>query len=365
MSPQQKALVLPKKQGNFEIGSRSIPSPGAGQLLVKIQSAALNPVDYKIKDIGFFVTDYPAVLGTDIAGIVEELGEGVDNFRKGDRVLDNSFPWVRPECIGSTSVYRLAHGDFTNDFAAFQQYTLTDARCTAKIPSSESFDSAATVPLGLDTALVGLYGNHFGAGLTPPWTKSAGGHESKKPIVILGGSSSVGSYTIQLARLSGFYPIITTASPSNEELVRKYGATHFFDRNLSGEELKAAISKITDSPIGIVYDAISLPETQSIGWELLANDGTLVLTLPASVKEDEGKGRKVIQTFAGPHAPQNEELCSSSWAVVEKWLSEGTIQPNKYEVLPNGLEGIIGGLERMKLGQVSGTKLVAHPQETQ
>ncbi|KAG1844071.1 chaperonin 10-like protein [Suillus subalutaceus] len=345
MSPQQKALFLPKKQGNFELGSRSIPSPGAGQVLVKIQSAALNPVDYKIKYTGMIVTDYPTVLGTDITGIVEEVGEGVDNFRKGDRVL--------------------AHGKFANDFTAFQQYTLTAASFTAKIPPGESFDSAATVPVGLDTALVGLYGNHFGAGLTPPWTKSTSGHESNKPIVILGGSSSVGSYAIQLARLSGFYPVITTASPSNEDLVRDYGASHFFDRNLSGKQLQAAINKITDSPIRIVYDAISLPETQPVGWELLANNGTLVLTLPALVKEDEGKGRKVIEAFGNPHAPKNEELCSSSWAVVEKWLSEGTIRPNKYQVLPNGLEGIIGGLERMRLGQVSGTKLVAHPQETQ
>jgi len=96
MSPQQKALFLAKKQGDFELGSRSIPSPGAGQLLVKIQSAALNPVDYKIKDTGMTVTHYPAILGTDIAGIVEELGEGVNNFRKGDRVLDDYFRWVRP-----------------------------------------------------------------------------------------------------------------------------------------------------------------------------------------------------------------------------------------------------------------------------
>jgi hypothetical protein len=124
-----------------------------------------------------------------------------------------------------------------------------------------------------------------------------------------------------------------------------------------------------------------LPETQSVAWELLANNGTLVITLPPSVKEDEGKGRKVIEAFGNPHAPKNQELCSSSWAVVEKWLSEGTIQvcsaithldlcltvmqPNKHEVLPNGLKGIIGGLQRMRLGQVSGTKLVAHPQETQ
>jgi NADPH:quinone reductase-like Zn-dependent oxidoreductase len=345
MSPQQTALFLLEKQGNFQLGSRNIPSPGAGQLLVKVQSAALNPVDYKIQDTGEFMTHYPAILGGDIAGIVEELGEGVKNFRKGDRVL--------------------AHGNFTNDLAAFQQYTLTVASFTAKIPSSESFDSAATVPLALDTALVGLYGKQFGAGITPPWTQIAGSHESKTPIVILGGSSSVGSYAIQFARLSGFYPIIATASPRNEDLVRDYGATHFFDRNLSGKQLMAAINKVTDSPIRLVYDAISLPETQSIGWELLANNGTLILTCPPSVKEDEGKGRMAFQTLGTPHIPQNQELCSSSWAMVEKWLSEGTIQPNRHEVLPNGLEGIIGGLERMRLGQVSGTKLVAHPQETQ
>ncbi|KAG2074190.1 GroES-like protein [Suillus decipiens] len=342
MSLQQKALFLSEKQGNFELGSRGIPSPGAGQLLVKIQSAALNPVDYKIKDTGTILTHYPAVLGSDIAGVVEELGKGVDNFRKGDRVL--------------------ARGKFTSDFAAFQQYTLTEASFTAKIPPNESFDSAATVPLGLDTALVGLYGNHFGAGVTPPWVESV---ESNTPIVIFGGSSSVGLYTIQFARLSGFYPIITTASPNNEELVREYGATHFFDRNLSGEQLKTTISKVTDSPIRLIYDAISSPETQSVAWALLANDGTLVLTLPPSVKEDEGRGRKVLQTVGSPHLPQNEELCRSSWAMVETWLAEGTIKPNRYEVLPNGLEGIIGGLERMELGQVSGTKLVAHPQETQ
>ncbi|KAG2032523.1 GroES-like protein [Suillus americanus] len=345
MSPQQKALFLPQKHGNFELGSRHIPSPGAGELLVKVQSAALNPVDYKIKDTGMMVTHYPAILGTDIAGIVEEIGEGVENFRKGDRVL--------------------AHGRLNDHLTGFQQYTLTVASFTAKIPSSQSFDSAATVPVGLDTALVGLYGDEFGAGITPPWKKSAGDHESKKPIVILGGSSSVGSYVIQLARLSGFYPIITTASPSNEELVKNYGATHLFDRKLSGKQLMAAISKVTDRPIEIVYDAISLPETQLVAWELLADNGTLVLTLPASVKEDEGKGRKVIHTLGYPHVPQNQELYRSAWAMVEKWLSEGTIQPNKYEVLPNGLEGIVGGLERLKLGQVSGTKLVVHPQETQ
>jgi len=137
MSPQQKALILPQKQGNFEVGSRNIPNPGPGELLVKVQSAALNPVDYSIKETGVFMDHYPAVLGMDIAGIVEELGEGVENFHKGDKVLDKfaSLPRVfhcMYVCICSTLVYRLAHGKFFNDNAAFQQYTLTIASFTAK-----------------------------------------------------------------------------------------------------------------------------------------------------------------------------------------------------------------------------------------
>jgi NADPH:quinone reductase-like Zn-dependent oxidoreductase len=96
MSPQQKALVIPKKQGNFEVHSRSIPSPGAGQLLVKVQSAALNPVDYKIRETGMIPIHYPAILGSDIAGIVEEVGEGVEDFRRGDKMLDNHLRRVHP-----------------------------------------------------------------------------------------------------------------------------------------------------------------------------------------------------------------------------------------------------------------------------
>jgi hypothetical protein len=131
---------------------------------------------------------------------------------------------------------------------------------------------------------------------------------------------------IQLARLSGFYPIVTTASPSNEDLVRDYGATHFFDRHLSGNQLVAAISKVIDSPIRIVFGAISLPETQSVGWRLLVRNGVLVLTLPASVKDDEGKGRKAVYSNGNPHPSYNHKLFCDSWAMVEKWLLEGIIQ---------------------------------------
>ncbi|KAG2087811.1 chaperonin 10-like protein [Suillus discolor] len=315
---QQKALFLKSKHGQFAIGLNSIPKPGKDEVLIKVYSAALNPVDYKVQELGGFVEKYPAVLGEDIAGIIDEVGEGVLNFAKGDRIPDNS-----------------------------------------------GYDDAATIPLALDTASTGLYSvGKYGFGLTPPWVKDGIGMYSGTPIVILGGASAVGSYVIQLARLSGFSPIITTASPAHEVYLKSLGATHVLNRHLSADVVKAAIDGFTKNPIKYVYDAISLPETQRVGWSILDAKGCLVLTLPASVKEDEGKERQVIVTFGSPHAKENKELCKGSWAILSQWLEAGTIKPLRYEVLPDGLEGIIGGLEQMKAAKVSGKKLVAHPQDT-
>ena len=86
MATQQKALLVLAKFADFVVGSRAIPKPGPGELLVKIRSTSLNPVDWKIHKYGIFVEEFPAVLGSDLAGDVVEVGEGVTTFAKGDRV---------------------------------------------------------------------------------------------------------------------------------------------------------------------------------------------------------------------------------------------------------------------------------------
>ena len=83
---QQKALLIEKKNGPFVVGTRAVPTPGAGDLLVKVHAAGLNPVDWKIQVYGIFVETFPAVLGTDGAGEVVEVGEGVEGWSKGDKV---------------------------------------------------------------------------------------------------------------------------------------------------------------------------------------------------------------------------------------------------------------------------------------
>ncbi|KAJ8072781.1 hypothetical protein PM082_016340 [Marasmius tenuissimus] len=59
----QKALFITKKQGPFAIDTRDIQTPGAGEILVEIKAAALNPVDWKIQKYGFFLQNYPALYG--------------------------------------------------------------------------------------------------------------------------------------------------------------------------------------------------------------------------------------------------------------------------------------------------------------
>jgi len=85
---KQYALVLDSKCGQFSIRERDIPKPGSGQLLVKHCAIAMNPIEWKIQADGGegFVKYYPAVLGEDISGIVEEIGAGVSGFKKGDRL---------------------------------------------------------------------------------------------------------------------------------------------------------------------------------------------------------------------------------------------------------------------------------------
>lgn len=82
----QKALVFSAAGEPFEVKERPVPTPGPGQVLVKVLSTAINSVDDLIRTKGFLVTQYPAIVGNDAAGTVAALGDGVDNFKVGDRV---------------------------------------------------------------------------------------------------------------------------------------------------------------------------------------------------------------------------------------------------------------------------------------
>ena len=88
---QQKALVVPEVRAPFKVTAFEVPKPTTGEVLVRVEAAALNPIEWKIQTYGFLITKYPAVLGSDIAGTVVQLGDGVTNLAVGDKMwVDNS-----------------------------------------------------------------------------------------------------------------------------------------------------------------------------------------------------------------------------------------------------------------------------------
>ncbi|KAH9921188.1 NAD(P)-binding protein [Epithele typhae] len=187
-----------------------------------------------------------------------------------------------------------------------------------------------------------------------PWEE--GGVKFKgKPALILGGASSVGQYAIQLAKLAGFSPIVTSASPRNAKMLRAIGATHVFDRALSNDDALAMIRTATaGEAVMFTYDA-------------LASDGALLLVLPDVLPADKranGDTKMVVSVYGVVHPPENRKIGVEVFSRVTGWLETGALVSNKVELLPGGLSGIPDGLRRMKENKVSGMKLVALPQET-
>ncbi|TFK36722.1 chaperonin 10-like protein [Crucibulum laeve] len=336
----QKALLLDSKFGNFVVQDSSVPKPGTGELLVKVKSAALNPVDWMIQKYGIIFEEYPAILGVDGAGEIVEIGDDVSQWKIGDRVF--------------------FQGIFENKGGSFQQYIVASAYHAARIPERFSFDDVASIPLGLATAYIGLYNKKpYGLEFESPVLRSSQGKYSGTPLVVFGGGSSVGQYALQLANASGFSPIITTASEKHTDYLKSLGATHVIDRHISSSALSSEILKITDKPITAIYDAISTKETQQDAHTILAPGGTIALVCPPALEASDGK--TFISLFAARNLPQNSALLENMYTALTQWVEEGIIKPNRIEVLPNGLAGITDGLKRLENKEISGLKLIAHP----
>jgi D-arabinose 1-dehydrogenase-like Zn-dependent alcohol dehydrogenase len=201
--------------------------------------------------------------------------------------------------------------------------------------------------VALTAAYIGLYTqNPYGLGVVPPVTPEGEGKYAGNPIVILGGSSSVGQNgklryylsprnlpvvmstisAIQLAKLSGFSYIITTASLKHTEYLKSLGATHVIDRTVSASALASEISNITqNAPIKYAVDSISLPDTQQAAYDLIAPGGQLVVFLPVTAKTTTEKD--IFQVLGLIRHPANIELLETFYHDnLERLLKEGAIK---------------------------------------
>ncbi|MEU9831770.1 zinc-dependent alcohol dehydrogenase family protein [Streptosporangium sp. NPDC048047] len=205
------------------------PDAGPGQVLVKVMASGVNPLDTKIwaGKAAHAKRTLPAVLGLDLAGVVEAVGTGVNDFTPGDEVY------------GMTG----GVGDLQGSLA---EYAAVDARLLARKPTALSMREAAALPLVVITAWEGLIDR---AQVRPG-----------QKVLIHGGAGGIGHVAVQIARARGA-EVFATASPSRLEVVERLGATPIDYTTTAVEEYVAehtggqGFDVIFDTVGGAVLDA--------------------------------------------------------------------------------------------------------------
>ncbi|MBU3862730.1 NADP-dependent oxidoreductase [Streptomyces sp. 4503] len=182
--------------GAMELRDVPEPTPGSGEVLIRVRAAGLNPVDFKIREGKLRLLkrlDLPMVAGSELSGVVEAVGDGVRRFTVGDPV----FARVDKGKLG-----------------AYAPYAVVDETLVAQMPKSLHFTDAAGLPLAGLTALQAL--------------RDELAVKEGERVFISGGAGGVGTLAIQLAVWLGA-KVATTASPRGEELVRSLGAETVID----------------------------------------------------------------------------------------------------------------------------------------
>jgi NADPH:quinone reductase-like Zn-dependent oxidoreductase len=274
------------------------PVPGPGELLVAVRAAGVNPVDWKrrtgLGPLGA-TAPLPAVFGGEVAGVVEQLGEGVDGFAVGDPVFGNP----------STGGYA--------------QYTLLPVATAAHKPAKVSFTDAATLPIAAATAWDGVRQLALPAGAT---------------LLVTGVGGGVGTAAAQIAVHEGVR-VVGLASAGKKSFVEGLGAVHVESGPGFAERVRAAAPDGVDA----VYDLV----------------GGTVLEEAAELLTDRSKlisaGDRVTVARLGG-APVERERSSAVLDAVARLVAEGALDPRVSRTFP--LERAGEALREVEQGHAEG-----------
>jgi NADPH:quinone reductase-like Zn-dependent oxidoreductase len=217
-----QAVVLQSFGEPMVLADVARPSAGPGQVLVRIKASGVNPLDTKIAagKADHARTVLPAILGIDMAGVVEAVGPGVAGFQVGDEVY------------GMT-------GGIAGVQGSLAEYAAVDADLLAHKPKNISMREAAALPLVFITAWEGLVDRaQVGAGAK---------------VLVHGGAGGVGHIVVQIARAFGA-DVYATGEASQREAIEAYGATAIDFRSTPVEDY---VARFTDRDgFDIVYDTV-------------------------------------------------------------------------------------------------------------
>jgi NADPH2:quinone reductase len=225
----------------LRIGQLEQPTPSLGEVLVRVIVSGVNPSDVKSRAGGRAPLMYPSVIPhSDGAGLIEDVGPGVDRRRIGERVWIWNGQWKRP--FGTAAEY-------------------------IALPSTQAVPLPDGVPF------------HVGASLGVPWL-TAWRAVRYRPLVgvetvlISGGAGAVGLYAIQLAKRAGFRVVSTVSSPEKADLATSRGADLVID--YKHDDVAAAVSSFTDGQGVDRIIEVDLAGNASLYPKLLRKDGLVI-----------------------------------------------------------------------------------------
>jgi NADPH:quinone reductase-like Zn-dependent oxidoreductase len=223
-----------------------VPQPSGGQVLVRVQAASINPVDYKLASGAFrqiMALDFPWIPGGDFSGVVEAVGPGVTGLKRGEAV----------------------YGDSPGG-GAYAEFVAASASMVAPRPGKLGPVEAGSVPLAAQTAWQGLFDHgHLQRGQTVLIHAAAGG---------------VGTFAVQLAHWKGAR-VLATASAANADYLRSLGADQVID-------YKATRFESAAKDVEVVLD-LAGGETQRRSFGVLKAGGCLISAVQPPSQEEAAR----------------------------------------------------------------------------
>ena len=345
-----KALILSSLGNPLQLTTLPTPTPGPDEVLIKIHSLALNPVDHFQRDVGFGVTNLPAVLGSDVSGTIISIGSAVSSSS--------------PDLVPGARITALANafkkgGD--PPYGAFQEIVLIPADSVTILPDALTWHEGALLGMGMYTAWSGWYTVGL---LRPPFEGPRPFHVGdNEGMLVWGGSASVGSIALQTAKAMGFRTFVT-ASEKHHVYLKTLGADHVFDyrdADVVGKIVRAAKGEGVTINKAFVAGPGAVPQVQDILGELKTEGEKGFVAHAPLLSGDEPRREDIDVSFIQSPQDEDERKSMYRWAF-NYWetgaLKDGTLKPSpKVRVMEGGLEGLNEALDVLK-GGVSGEKLV-------
>jgi len=283
-----RAVAVTEFGGTPRLMDLPKPVPGLGEVLVRLAGAALNPFDRAISD-GFLrhlPHTFPLILGADGAGIVEEVGAGVETFEEGDAVYGIFIHEQLGLGRGTLAEYIAVPGDAV----------------IGPAPSRISLVEAAAAPTAGMTAI----------GLVEETEVAAG-----QSVLIVGASGGVGSFAVQLAAARGARVIATARSDAAERL-RSLGAAETVD--YAQRSVAEQLPEIEPGGVDVLLDLVSDPEAFAANLELVRDGGRAMSIRYAAQADSLGSDRVSVVNFNLREHPRAPDLLEALSAAIDAGL---------------------------------------------